>query len=127
MSSTPRPTELRVSADRRQLSIAFDSGERFDIAAELLRVHSPSAEVQGHSAGERKLVGGKRGVKISQLVPTGNYAVRIVFDDGHDSGIFTWAYFQEIGKNAGERLSTYEQQLAAKGMSRDAVGSKLAN
>lgn len=124
MSSTPRPTELRVSADQRQLSIAFDNGERFDIPAELLRVHSPSAEVQGHSAGERKLVGGKRGVKISQLVPTGNYAVRIVFDDGHDSGIFTWSYFNEIGHGANERMANYEQLLRENGMSRDNAGTK---
>lgn len=118
MSISPKPTELRVAADKKTVSVSFDNGETHAIAAELLRVHSPSAEVQGHSAAERKLVAGKRNVTISRLVPTGNYAVRIVFDDGHDTGIFTWGFFLDMGRNHGARLAAYEAELAAKGLSR---------
>jgi DUF971 family protein len=116
---TPRPEEIRVSPDRRLLTIGFDNGERFELPAEMLRVLSPSAEVQGHSPAERKLVPGKREVAISRLVPTGNYAVRIVFDDGHDTGIFTWAFFHDLGRHLGERIAAYDAEISEKGLSRD--------
>jgi DUF971 family protein len=119
---TPRPEEIRVSPDRRLLTIGFDNGERFELPAEMLRVLSPSAEVQGHSPTERKLVPGKRGVAISRLVPTGNYAVRVVFDDGHDTGIFTWAFFHDLGRHLGERIAAYDAEMAEKGLSRDPAG-----
>jgi DUF971 family protein len=115
----PKPVELRVSPDRQRLAIAFDNGERFELPAEMLRVLSPSAEVQGHSAAERKLVAGKRLVAISRLVPTGNYAVRIVFDDGHDTGIFTWAFFHDLGRHLGDRIAAYDAEISEKGLSRD--------
>jgi DUF971 family protein len=119
LSTSPRPTELRVSADKRQLTVSFSNGERFELPAEMLRVLSPSAEVQGHSAAERKLVPGKRNVAIARLVPTGNYAVRIVFDDGHDTGIFTWSFFHELGRHLPEKIAAYEAELKQKGLSRD--------
>lgn len=113
------PTELRVSRDRRRLVVSFDDGSAFDIAAEMLRVLSPSAEVQGHGPGQRVTVPGKRNVAIVAMTPTGNYAVRIGFDDGHDTGIFTWSYLHELGTHGGDLFAAYETDLAQKGMSRD--------
>ena len=84
------PAELKVSADRRHLRVTFEDGRQFSLSAELLRVNSPSAEVQGHGQSQKVTVAGKAQVQISDLRPVGNYAVRIVFDDGHDSGLFTW-------------------------------------
>ena len=86
--TSPWPTELRLHKDRKALTVAFDSGERFDLAAEYLRVRSPSAEVQGHSPSERRTVGGKEAVQILEVHPVGNYAVRLTFDDMHSTGIF---------------------------------------
>src|ERR1700720_682904 len=88
--STAWPTELRLRKDKAALTVVFDTGEAFEFPAEFLRVYSPSAEVQGHSPDERKTVGGKRHVKIIEVHPTGNYAVRLVFDDMHSTGIFSW-------------------------------------
>jgi len=93
------PTEIRLHKDRKLLTIAFDDGESFALAAEYLRVRSPSAEVQGHSAQERKTVPGKKYVQILEVQPVGNYAVRLVFDDTHSTGLFTWDYLQELGRN----------------------------
>ena len=118
------PTELRLSADKRTLSVTFDDGNSYALAAELLRVMSPSAEVQGHSAAEHKTVGGKMNVSILALEPVGNYAVRIVFDDMHNTGLFTWAYLQELGANATERWQQYRDELAEKGLSRERPGQK---
>ncbi|MBC8049779.1 MAG: DUF971 domain-containing protein, partial [Chitinophagales bacterium] len=91
------PTELRLSADKAELRVTFGAVEDYVLPAEMLRVMSPSAEVQGHGPSQRKLVGGKRSVKITKIEPIGHYAVRIVFDDSHDSGIFTWQYLHELG------------------------------
>ena len=113
------PTEIRVSSDRQTLSVAFGDGMRFDLPAEMLRVLSPSAEVQGHGPGQKLTVPGKRNVQILSVVPTGNYAVRIGFDDMHDTGIFTWAYLRELGERGDDLFAAYEQELAEKGMSRD--------
>lgn len=122
--SMPWPTELRLSEDRRMLAVAFDSGERFDLSAELLRVSSPSAEVQGHAPSERKTVGGKREVTIGSIDPVGNYAVRLTFDDGHDTGIYTFGYLHELGSRAEQLFATYLAELAAKGLTRDAPGMR---
>src|SRR5262249_29893060 len=92
-------TELRLQKDRKILTVTFDGGERFDLSAEYLRVKSPSAEVQGHSAEERKTVPGKRDVEIIEVLPVGNYAVRLVFDDLHSTGIFDWDYLHDLGRN----------------------------
>ncbi len=121
MTTTSWPTELRVSKDRRTLTIAFDDGRRFELPAEYLRVTSPSAEVQGHSPDERKTVPGKRNVEIIGVEPVGNYAVRIAFDDMHDTGIFGWPYLAELGEKREERWANYLAELDAKGLSRDPV------
>ncbi len=121
MSGRPWPTELRLSKDRKTLQIAFDGGERFDLPAEYLRVKSPSAEVQGHSPEERKTVPGKRDVMILEIEPVGNYAVRLVFDDMHSTGIFSWDYLAELGRRQGQIWQDYLDELAAKGLSRDPV------
>ena len=116
---TPPPRELRVSRDRRLLTVVFSDTERFELEAELLRVSSPSAEVKGHGPGERVTVYGKREVGIMKLEPTGNYAVRITFDDMHDTGIFSWTYLRELGLEKDERWSAYLQEMDEKGLSRE--------
>lgn len=113
------PTELRVSKDRHRLTVAFNDGVAFDLSAEMLRVLSPSAEVQGHGPGQGLTVPGKRNVAILSMTPTGNYAVRIGFDDGHDTGIFTWTFLRQLGQTGGDLFAVYEQNLADKGMTRD--------
>ena len=113
------PTELRVSKDRQRLLVTFNDGESFYLSAEMLWVLSPSAEVQGHGPGQALTVPGKRNVAIIAMTPTGNYAVRIGFDDLHDTGIFTWSYLRELGQKGTELFASYERDLAEKGMSRD--------
>jgi DUF971 family protein len=113
------PTELRVSADRKALSVAFDDGSAGTIPAELLRVRSPSAEVQGHSPSERKTVPGKRHVMIIGVEPVGNYAVRIKFDDMHDSGIYGWPLLHRFATDQAAEMAEYEAELASKNLSRD--------
>lgn len=113
------PTELRVSKDRQRLTVAFNDGASFELSAEMLRVLSPSAEVQGHGPGQGVTVPGKRNVAILSMTPTGNYAVRIGFDDMHDTGIFTWTYLRELGDKGAELFAVYEAALAEKGMTRD--------
>jgi DUF971 family protein len=116
------PVEIRLPKDRRMLRVAFDDGRTFDLPAELLRVTSPSAEVQGHSEAERKTVGGKRNVTILSVDPVGNYAVRIGFDDMHATGIYSWAFLRDLGLNAGQRFQDYLDDLQAKGLDRDRPG-----
>ncbi|MDP9733372.1 UNVERIFIED_ORG: DUF971 family protein [Rhizobium sp. SORGH_AS260] len=113
------PTELLVSKDRRELTVSFDDGSVCRLKAEMLRVLSPSAEVQGHGPGQKVTVPGKRDVAIRSMVATGNYAVRIVFDDGHDSGIYTWKYLKELGETGDRLFADYERELAEKGLSRE--------
>jgi DUF971 family protein len=118
-ASGPWPTELRLHKDRKALTVAFDNGETFDLSAEYLRVRSPSAEVQGHSPNERKTVAGKQNVGIIKVEPIGNYAVKLVFDDMHSTGIYSWDYFTELGRNRERRWQEYVDELASKGLSRD--------
>ena len=118
MNAVHWPSELRLSDKGRQLRVAFDDGTMYDLSAEMLRVMSPSAEVQGHSAAERKLVSGKRNVAITEIIPTGNYAVRLVFDDMHQTGIYTWTYLHELGADASRRWADYLAELQAKGLTR---------
>lgn len=113
------PTELRLAKDRKRLTIGFDNGESFAFTSEFLRVKSPSAEVQGHSPEERKTVPGKRDVAILQIDPVGNYAVRLTFDDLHSTGIFSWAYFLDLGRNHDRYWRDYLDELAAKALTRD--------
>ena len=118
--SRPWPTELRLSKDKKMLTVAFEGGERFALPAEYLRVKSPSAEVQGHSPDERKTVPGKRNVMILEVQPVGNYAIRLVFDDMHSTGIFSWDYLLELGQSQPRYWQEYLDELAAKGMTRGA-------
>jgi DUF971 family protein len=116
---TPTPTELTVHGQSRVLEVAYSDGARFRIPFELMRVYSPSAEVQGHGPGQEVLQTGKREVDVDSLEPVGNYGVKPVFNDGHDSGIFTWDYLYYLGSQQGELWSKYEQRLAAAGAGRD--------
>jgi DUF971 family protein len=118
-SHDPWPTELRLSKDKKTLAIGFDTGERYELAAEYLRVKSPSAEVQGHSPEERKTVPGKRDVMILEVLPVGNYAVRLVFDDMHSTGIYGWDYLRDLGQNHAANWQDYLDELAAQNLSRD--------
>jgi DUF971 family protein len=118
MTTAPWPTELRLHKDRKTLTVSYEAGERFDLAAEYLRVRSPSAEVQGHSPSERRTVGGKQNVQILELHPIGNYAVRLGFDDMHSTGIFSWEYLFELGRNREKYWNEYLAELSEKGLSR---------
>src|SRR5580658_912047 len=109
------PSEIRLRKDKAALRVSFETGEVFDFAAEFLRVHSPSAEVQGHSPDERKTVAGKRNITILEVQPVGNYAVRLVFDDLHSTGIFSWDYFLKSGRDQEPMWRAYLSDLAAKG------------
>jgi DUF971 family protein len=113
------PTELRLHKDRKTLTVSFDNGQSFDLAAEYLRVKSPSAEVQGHSPDERKTVPGKKNVMILEVQPVGNYAVRLVFDDLHSTGIFSWDYLLELGSARTRYWQEYLDELAQKNLSRE--------
>ena len=112
------PTKLKRDKDKRTLTVAFDDGAQFALPEELLRVFSPSAEVQGHSAEQRVTVPGKKNVRILELNPVGTYAVRITFDDGHDTGLYMWAYLRDLGENQEARFGDYLNELAEKGLSR---------
>jgi DUF971 family protein len=116
------PTELRLAKGGDTLHVAFADGRRFALPAEYLRVESPSAEVQGHGPGERRTVGGKRSVTIRGVEPVGHYAVRLVFDDGHDTGLYTWDALAALGAEAPTRWAEYLAQLSAKGLDRDRPG-----
>jgi len=118
------PVEIRLGKDRRALQVTFDDGSAFTLSAELLRVTSPSAEVQGHSEAQRKTVGGKRNVTILSVDPVGNYAVKIGFDDMHSTGIYSWAFLHDLGVNAERRLQDYLDDLQAKGLDRDKPGMR---
>jgi DUF971 family protein len=115
----PLACEIRLHRAERILEIAFDDGSRFRLPAEYLRVESPSAEVQGHAPAERQWLGGKRDVAIVGLEPVGNYAVRIFFDDGHDTGIYSFDYLHRLGREQKERWQAYLDALAARGLTRE--------
>ena len=117
-ASRPWPTELRLHKDRKTMTVTFDNGDAFDLSAEYLRVSSPSAEVQGHSPAERKIIAGKKNVAILEVVPVGNYAVRLVFDDLHSTGIYSWDYLHELGSDHSVRWRDYLSDLAEKGLAR---------
>ncbi len=120
--TAPRPLEIRLKKDHRTLHVSFDNGESVDLSAEYLRVMSPSAEVQGHSPDQRQTVGGKRNVEIIKLEPVGRYAIRIVFDDLHDTGIFSWPYLLDLGREHAENWPRYLGELEEKSLSRDPPG-----
>ena len=117
--ATRWPVELRLKKAEKLLEVAYDDGSRFRLPAEYLRVESPSAEVQGHGPGQKTLVAGRAHVGIIALEPVGNYAVRIKFDDLHDTGIYSWAYLYELGVEYEKRWREYLDGLAANGLSRE--------
>ena len=117
-ASKPWPTELRLHKDRKTLTVAFDNGESYELSAEYLRVRSPSAEVQGHSPAERKTVAGKKNVAILEVAPVGNYAVRLTFDDMHATGLYSWDYLRELGRNRDANWQDYLDELRGKGLER---------
>jgi DUF971 family protein len=111
--STPRPTDIKLRTTSRLLDVAFDDGSRFELPFEYLRVFSPSAEVKGHGGGEGALVLGKENVGITAVEPVGNYALRLVFNDGHDTGLYSWTVLYELGQNAKANWARYLERCAA--------------
>ena len=118
MTAPAEPVEIRLKRAERVLEVSFADGSRFELPAEYLRIESPSAEVQGHSPEQRQLVGGKRGVGIVSLEPTGHYAIRIVFDDGHSTGIYSWDYLHRLGREREFRWAAYLKAIEAAGLAR---------
>lgn len=116
------PTEIRLKKDKKTLSVTFDDDRCYDFTAEFLRVTSPSAEIQGHAPEQKKTVGGKREVEIMDVEPVGNYAVRLSFTDLHNTGYFTWDYFDRSGRNMDALWQTYLDELSQKGLNRDEAG-----
>ena len=121
----PWPSEIRLHDNGARLTIQFDDASNYDYSAEYLRVESPSAEVQGHSPDERKTVPGKRNVMIIGIEPIGHYAVRLTFDDLHDTGIYGWDLLHELGRDFAARFAAYEEELAAKGLSREPLIARI--
>ena len=119
MKNDPSPTALTVHQASRVLEVAFDDGAHFRIPFELMRVYSPSAEVQGHGPGQEVLQTGKRNVDISRIDPVGNYAVKITFSDGHDSGLYSWDVLHALGRDQEKLWQRYLERLDAAGASRD--------
>lgn len=114
-----QPLEIRLRADKKTLSIAFSAVDIFEYSAELLRVESPSAEIKGHGSDEKKIVGGKKNVTIVGIEPMGHYAITITFSDGHKTGIYSWDYLKEMGRNMEEIWHTYLQNLEQKNLTRE--------
>jgi DUF971 family protein len=114
----PTPTEIRLKKESRLLIVNFDDDSEFSFSCEYLRVHSPSAEVKGHGPGQETLQTGKEDVGITAIEPVGQYAVRLVFDDGHDTGLFTWEYLHELGTNMTANWRSYLDRLATAGYAR---------
>lgn len=117
-ASSPWPIEFRLIQAENRLEVEFDNGRTFVLPAEYLRVESPSAEVQGHGRSQKTIVPGKRGVAITSLKPVGNYAVRIVFGDGHDTGLYSWTYLYELGEQQDAKWATYLAELEKRGLGR---------
>jgi DUF971 family protein len=117
--NTPRPTEIKLHQKSRLLEIAYDDGKCFSLPCEYLRVFSPSAEVRGHGPGQEVLQVGKRDVEIKEIEPVGNYAVKLAFSDGHDTGLYSWDYLYELGEKQESSWKSYLARLEAAGASRD--------
>ncbi|MFQ5488643.1 MAG: gamma-butyrobetaine hydroxylase-like domain-containing protein, partial [Gammaproteobacteria bacterium] len=115
MNPTPRPTEIRLQRQSRVLELSFDDGSRFELSCEFLRVYSPSAEVRGHGAGQEVLQTSKEDVNIERIEPVGQYAVRLCFDDGHDTGLYSWDLLYDLGRRRDELWQQYLARLAEAG------------
>jgi DUF971 family protein len=111
--AAPQPVEIKLRTESRMLEVLFDDGRRFELSFEYLRVFSPSAEVKGHGGGEGLLQTGKQNVRITAVDPIGNYAVRLVFDDGHTTGLYSWGLLHELGRNASLNWARYLERCAA--------------
>lgn len=116
--SDPRPSEIKLRRKARLLEVSFETGERFELSFEYLRVYSPSAEVKGHGPGQEVLQFGKENVQVTGVEPVGLYAVRLIFDDGHDTGLYTWKYLHELGSTQAARWQHYLDRLAKYGYTR---------
>ena len=123
-SGTPRPLEIKLHQKSRVVEVSFDDGKVFRLSCEYLRVYSPSAEVRGHGPGQEVLQPGKQDVEITAIEPVGNYAVKIVFSDGHDTGLYSWDYLYELGKNESKLWQQYVEKLAVAGLYRESVAPK---
>lgn len=121
----PWPAEIRLLADRRALVVTLEDGSRHEVAAELLRVSTPSAERKGHSPAEEKVIGGKRNVRLVGIEPVGNYALRLVFDDGHSTGLYPFTLLADLARRAGEHWAAYERALQRTGLSRERPGEAM--
>ena len=115
----PRPTQIKLKKAESKLNVTFDDGSKFSFPTELLRVESPSAEVRGHGANQKKIIAGRRHVGVMEIEPVGNYAIRLIFDDLHDTGIFSWQYLYELGMTQDQRWQDYLRALIQAGLSRD--------
>lgn len=115
------PTEIRLQRKSRQVVVAFDDGSRYELPFEYLRVNSPSAEVKGHAPGQEVLQTGKENVRVTAIEPVGHYAVRLLFDDGHDTGLYTWKYLYELGAGHERNWQAYLDRLEAAGYARQPV------
>lgn len=113
MSAVPTPTEIKLRSKSRVLEVSFADGKQFELPFEYLRVHSPSAEVKGHGPGQEVLVLGKESVGIRGVEPIGHYAVRLIFDDGHDTGLYTWSYLYELGNERAAKWASYQERVRA--------------
>jgi DUF971 family protein len=120
----PRPTDIKLRTQSRVLDVIFDDGSHFELPFEYLRVYSPSAEVRGHGPGQETLQVGKERVMVTKVEPMGHYAIKLVFDDGHDSGLFTWAYLHELGRDHQVKWQRYLDRLKDLGISYPMVGKK---
>lgn len=125
MTANPAPSQLHLHRASRRLELHYSDGRQFMLDAEYLRTHSPSAEVRGHGVGQETLVFGKKAVAITGLEPVGQYAVKIVFDDGHDSGLFTWQYLYELGSEYEQKWPAYLARLQQAGQSREPLVEPL--
>ena len=117
-----KPTEINLHQRSRVLEITFEDGAHFKLPVEYLRVYSPSAEVQGHGPGQKQIVPGRRHVGIMKIEPVGNYAVRLCFDDLHDTGLYSWDYLYELGEDQAEKWAAYLEAVKRQGLSRDPPG-----
>ena len=127
MSEKPRPTEIKLRQRSRALEIAFDDGARFEVPCELLRVYSPSAEVRGHGPGQEVLQVGKENVNIGAIEPVGTYAVKLVFDDGHDTGLYSWDLLYRLGERREEFYDLYLARLKEAGIERKGTPAGAAS
>jgi len=126
LPGTPRPVEIKLHQSSRVLEISFVDGKSYRLSCEYLRVYSPSAEVRGHGPGQEVLQEGKKEVEIAAIEPVGNYAVKLVFSDGHDTGLYSWDYLYSLGENQEKLWARYLERIAATGVSRDAAPAGAA-